>query len=619
MSLIAGHYSFSDHGSQIDLAGLTKDFSIDPTNDDYTYLVKHYRIPFGQVIAKYIEIEPPQIQFIESDDCVVLMLGIHEMPCQQMAAEIKKTCDPRKKFEMITRRIKQGEGNHASVVLDRSQDSIHIINNRFAQRPFYIYPTKNAVYFSSNIVFLCHMLSGKIKIDPIGWLQILNFSHTIGPRTNIQNVSRLLPATHFQLSPQGIEQKQYWKLQYEVDYNLKPKEHAERVFKAFQYSSNFRAHVGPNKFLALSGGLDSRLVAGGIPTDADFHTLTFVNSTQEQETLEVIAAREVSRIIGAEQKVVNLPQTAVSDIADALIWLVGGLVPIHHSVKSWQYVLEMQKTGGYFLGGGPGDVLAGSYINSIYQIGKSDRDNKLSRYFKNRCNFSCSQLQQVLSSDILGECWPSFEESVKESHLSLSGETAAHNITAWAMIYRQPAFTFTSQVHTLPNTMGMCPHLGYEYTDLMLKLPAPWLYQKNFYKYMIYHCLPDLREVVYANTGRKISGKFHNYKAHLLKKRFTAPVWKTLNATGLIPKSKKSLPKQHYEYSLIQKDTEALNQTVEIIHSIDKIKEILNVEGCDSFIKGYKKNKLLTANQAKDAELMGGLITLCYWYKLWHG
>src|SRR5262252_7632445 len=69
------------------------------------------------------------------------------------------------------------------------------------------------------------------------------------------------------------------------------------------------------------------------------------------------------------------------------------------------------------------------------------------------------------------------------------------------MMYRQPAFTFTSLIHNHPDVTEAFSHLDYTYCDLMLRLPADWLYKENFYTFMIYNSLPQLRYIIYANTG----------------------------------------------------------------------------------------------------------------------
>lgn len=51
------------------------------------------------------------------------------------------------------------------------------------------------------------------------------------------------------------------------------------------------------------------------------------------------------------------------------------------------------------------------------------------------------------------------------------------------------------------------------------------------------------------------------------------------------------------------------------MHSYESIRELLDVKGCESFVRKFAANQLHTGTPEKDAELMGSLITLCYWYK----
>src|SRR5207244_2554812 len=98
----------------------------------------------------------------------------------------------------------------------------------------------------------------------VGWLQIFTYGHTLGQRTNRLGGVRVRPGSHVTITPGGVDDRQYWKLSHDpVD--LDPQSHADAAFEAFQETAAWRAKRFPRCVIALSGGLDSRLVAATLP------------------------------------------------------------------------------------------------------------------------------------------------------------------------------------------------------------------------------------------------------------------------------------------------------------------------------------------------------------------
>ena len=366
--------------------------------------------------------------------------------------------------------------------------------------------------------------------------------------------------------------------------------------------------------MALNGGLDSRLVAEAGPREANYSAFTFVDSTEETETLEVKTAREVGHILGMEHHVKAIGAAEVSSVADYLVRLTGGLIPIHHSVKALQYIHEMEKSTRYMMGGGPGDSLAGGHVHSIHNLNPRRTEELVRAYCHEKKRYTRGVLSRLFRRDLLEQNYPCLDETMQESFQNISGPTAVHQLTAWAMMIRQPSFTFISPISPHPNVTEASPHLGYAYTDLMLKLPANWIYHKNFYQFMIWHCLGGLREVVYANTGQALSGRMVDY--HLsLKKRIRGAVGKMLPGWVLNRSRVKPPARACFEYSLMRGDGRLFLELNEIIHGVSVVRELFDVGSCERFLGDYQVGRLQTASPADEAELLGSLVTACYWLK----
>ena len=605
MSLTGGYFCPAARLQDIDVEEKARSFAIIPGDSNESYKTVVCKSQSAHVVAKYKNDAPPQIRYKTNGKYSLITLGFHDLSYDRLLP------DPATKIE-------KSEGEFVSILLEHASDRIHIINDRFASRPFYILQAGERVVFSSNLFFLAHLADCRLKPDPLGWLQIFSYSHTLGTRTNLADVNRIQPASHVVISKGGVRTRQYWRLSHDVQDDLDPVRHAEETFEAFCAGAAARSRLVNKGFVSLSGGLDSRLAAAAIPKDADFFAFTFADSTASVNTLEVKTAKQVSRILGREHRIKIIRPQEVSTIADCLIGLTTGMTPIHHPAKTFQAVRQMVNYSGFKMGGGPGDSLAGAFASgSIHNINPHMTDEQVYKFVVWRRKHSLKVLRKIFARQVLAEHFSRLDESMQECFTGLSGPTAAHRMTAWAMVFRQPAFTFSGPIHNHPDVTEASPHLGYDYADCMLKLPASWLYQKNFYKFMIWHCLPRLRDVVYANTGRKLPGRIQEYKLSS-RKRICGAIERRLPA-DLLENYRKSRVKPDrrttFEYDMLRSDKKLSEDIAEILYSFPGLKELLNVKSCQEFLNNFQDGRLCGRSFANDTELMGGLATLCYWYK----
>src|SRR5262249_28251317 len=157
--------------------------------------------------------------------------------------------------------------------------------------------------------------------DPLGWLQIFSFGHTLGRTTNCIGAQRLRPGTHLTITPDRIVERTYWKLEHKPENDLDPDSFADEVFEAFKASAAWRARRSLRSIIALSGGLDSRLVAACLPKDRDITAFTFVNSVEFANTPDVSAASEVTRRLGLRHEIKRIELGAYSSTADTVVRL----------------------------------------------------------------------------------------------------------------------------------------------------------------------------------------------------------------------------------------------------------------------------------------------------------
>ena len=144
-------------------------------------------------------------------------------------------------------------------------------------------------------------------------------------------MKRLLPETHLTISSDGdLKQRRYWRLEHRPDQDLNPIAYSREVFDAFQAGAALRARLLCKGVVALSGGLDSRLIAASIPKDLGYSAFTFINSAKAASTPDTKAAAHVCKILGLNHHIQQFPGQEFSKVASKVIKLTGGLRPLQH-------------------------------------------------------------------------------------------------------------------------------------------------------------------------------------------------------------------------------------------------------------------------------------------------
>jgi hypothetical protein len=165
-----------------------------------------------------------------------------------------------------------------------------------------------------------------------------------------------------------------------------------------------------------------------------------------------------------------------------------------------------------------------------------------------------------------------------------------------------------------------CPHLGYDYVALMLQLPADWIFQRNFYKYMIYRCIPGLRHVMYANTGSVLPPAMTDYRSRRrpqasrfsVRSMLSKP--KSLLARGarrVRAAPPQPVPEKPYLLQVLQRDQDLHRRVRRWSTSSPSARELLDPDKTVSFVDRVAQDRIAPQGYGPAMECFGALATLC--------
>ena len=220
-------------------------------------------------------------------------------------------------FWGIEKLLNELEGMFAFTLVDIEKCTVFIARDRFGEKPLYYHEKNKFFAFSSDIrSFQSLGISKEIDLHALGYF----FSEMSTPINSsiYSEIKKLPPASYIQLTAQGSELKEYWRLNYKEKTTLSLQEtiaHSEVLLeKAVQKTLLSDVPVG----CFLSGGLDSSLVSLYAAKNYSTQLKTFSVGFEYESFNELPYARAISKQIGSEHNEIILNPSDLSIVDDLL-------------------------------------------------------------------------------------------------------------------------------------------------------------------------------------------------------------------------------------------------------------------------------------------------------------
>lgn len=171
-------------------------------------------------------------------------------------------------------------GMFAFAIWERDSGRLFIARDRLGIKPLYLSLTNKRLRFASSLPALLEAGDIDTRIDPVALNHYLNFHAVVpAPRTILQGVQKLPPATWMTFDASGKQQQETW---WNLDYGPQEDERrftlddwAERVLHGLKDAVAIRQRAAREVGVLLSGGVDSSLLVGLLHDSGVKDLLTF--------------------------------------------------------------------------------------------------------------------------------------------------------------------------------------------------------------------------------------------------------------------------------------------------------------------------------------------------------
>lgn len=213
----------------------------------------------------------------------------------------KETGDIEGQKESVNRAIRKDwplqstyTGSFSAALIDPKEQQIILCTDQVGLYPLY-YLQKDDLFFISNSIILIGAISG-CAFDEAGIVQrgLGPEYSTMGSRTILKGCKRLLPGEYLRYNLEGelIQRKFDNRLFQQISKPYLDNSVVDKYWKSYKKEVEYCVNYSPKVNIALSGGIDSRIVLGAIPAEKELDCFTYGAS----ENYETEIARKLCKL-----------------------------------------------------------------------------------------------------------------------------------------------------------------------------------------------------------------------------------------------------------------------------------------------------------------------------------
>lgn len=402
--------------------------------------------------------------------------------------------------------LKHLNGRYEVAIWDRRSRILRLVSDRFGANRHYYLRRPGTLHVACEIKALAVFLD-RIEIDPAGLASLLSFGYHLGDLTILRDVRCLPQARHIEFRPASdtFEFESYWNYPYgESDpWIASEGELAEALYEHLARALKRRLHRVEKILLPMSGGLDSRTMAG-LLAQSDFSGEVLSYSYGQSSSRDVRYGRAIARKLGYRHLHIPTPADFMTRHLEQAAWRFDSEWPADSNWGarfSHTHPILGDVRGFTVLSGFMGDSILGA---DRYHYRRRAGDIPLDAEQLAEIFFSAVRdmpidglLQQASSAEAESRIFAIVEETLAP----LKDLVPFLALLRSELIHRQRRHTATVPQSVEHDLEAITPFLDTDVVDFATRIPLALFHNKLLYKHMIRDHLPDVAAIPYANTG----------------------------------------------------------------------------------------------------------------------
>lgn len=399
-------------------------------------------------------------------------------------------------------------GLYSIALWDGRQRRFSAITDRYGFTKIYYWHGPDELVFASECKSILTHPKYRRVIDKEGIINFLGAGYCFGERTLFKDIKLIPQGCLFEYENRKLTLKKYW------DYSVNPisgslDEFTDKFFVHLTDAFVRCLNGEKNIFIPLSGGLDSRTMAGIAKTN---NLRIYGCTVGYEESRDAQYGRSIGRKICTHHSVFHVGSDYIKKFAPRGIRLTDGLV-----LNQTFYILKLldyEVDSNILVSGFLGDILTG---NNLVEF-KLPVKQIIKQMFLQA--FDEDELPKILSAS-LKQLVGINSSFLVQSLNNADAENFSHKSMITALKVRQRRYT-SYYLHELGRKWNVVsPFTVNDFVDFILTLPLELRMNQKLYLNAIKNKLPLLANIPVAKTGNRMQSTWWSWRWEYLKNKLS--------------------------------------------------------------------------------------------------
>jgi len=328
--------------------------------------------------------------------------------------------------------------------------------------------------------------------------QLAAFGHQLGDRTIFNGISVLPPGSILTAGPDGVTITSYWRPGYRRGDDRGRDASAELAQRFIAATQRRVLHRRAPLGIFLSGGLDSRCVAGALATTgAPVTAFTF----GDESNRDVRYARQLASRLGFSHQVYTHRGHDFTAALSRVVWRTEGTTAFPECL-SIEFHRHIRQDARLVFNGHFGDALSGGHLlPELFWLRRRDLAGHI---LHKRIRIPKERLRALCVPERFDSLYDELTSSVAHGLDRFDEDRPVLLYNLWDLDVRQRRYTQSTQAVDRYLLEQVSPFLDNEVVELCLGLPLSELFGQRCYLRTILDAFPACADVPWARTGRAI-------------------------------------------------------------------------------------------------------------------
>jgi asparagine synthase (glutamine-hydrolysing) len=407
-------------------------------------------------------------------------------------------------------------GSFVAAIFDLNKGHLTIINDRYGLNPLHYVVSNGKLLFASEVKAILQDSSLMKKLDTEAVVQFLALGSVYGNRTFFEGIEVLPPASILSYDGRGVSVEQYWRMEYQPDYQSSEEELADRLVHTFRKAIAVQLDDRLRCSISLSGGYDSRALIAAVDRERRGGLVTHTFGVPG--CYDVSIAKATARLAGTKHLYIPVSaEASLGPYPEEIVYLTDGMHGVHGSFAVPAYEQARLHLDVACEGLAAGTTLAGRYMDKA--VLKAKDNDELVQILDRRRVFSDYMMAELLHQrfyeDVRDIPMRSIEASLVPEVAHPGNRLDYHIIQD---VHRRSLFLgYTALLQNFVETIA--PTFDNDFFDVILRIPPELRSQHRIYRTFLKKLDPELARIAYEATMIPADAPLWLWKPALLFQR----------------------------------------------------------------------------------------------------